>query len=64
MDQQYRLVWNFPKKFAAKSNAKRAWTTINKDSTMVRNQRPSSNDCDRNVYLAFLPIRQRQGTSL
>jgi len=27
---------------------------------MVRNQRPSSNDCDRNVYLAFLPMRQRQ----
>jgi len=28
---------------------------------MIRNQRPNSNDCDRNVYLAFLPIKQRQG---
>jgi len=29
---QYGLVWNFPKKSAAKSNAERAWQTIvNKD---------------------------------
>jgi len=35
MDQQYGLVWNFPKKSAAKSNAERAWqTTVNKDSTV------------------------------
>jgi len=27
---------------------------------MIRNQRPNSNDCDRNVYLAFLPMRQKQ----
>jgi len=33
MDQQYELIWNFPKKSAAKFNAKRAWqTTINKYS--------------------------------
>jgi len=31
---------------------------------MVRNQRPSSNDRNRNVYLAFLPMRQRQDTIL
>jgi len=32
MDQQYKLVWNFPKKSAAKSNAERACqTTVNKD---------------------------------
>jgi len=31
---------------------------------MVQNQRLSSNDRDRNVYLAFLPMRQRQGTIL
>jgi len=47
----------FSKKFAAKSSAERAWqTTINKDSMMIRNQKPSSNDCDWNVYLAFLLI--------
>jgi len=57
------------KKSAAKSNAKHAddskqkWT-INKDSTMIRNQRLSSNDRDRNVYLAFLPMKQRQDTIL
>jgi len=40
MDQQYGLVQNFPKKSAAKSNAERAWQmTVNKDSTMVRNQK-------------------------
>jgi len=37
---------------------------LNKDSTIVRNQRPSSDDRDRNVYFAFLPMRQRQGTIL
>jgi len=40
MNQQYGLVWNFPKKSAAKSNVERAWqTTVNKDTTMVQNQR-------------------------
>jgi len=57
------LYGTFQKKSAAKSNAERAWqTTVNKDSTIVRNQRPSSND--RNIYLAFLPMRQRQDTML
>jgi len=37
---------------------------INKDSTMIRNQKLSSNDRDRNVYLAFLLMRQRQDTIL
>jgi len=61
----YGLVWNFPKKFAAKSSAERAWQmTINKDSTLIRNQKLSSNDRDRNVYLAFLLMRQRQDTIL
>jgi len=64
VDQQYGLVWNFSKKSATKSNAERAWQTVNKDSTMVRNQRPSSNDHDQYVYLAFLPMRQRQGIIL
>jgi len=31
---------------------------------MIRNQRPSSNDHDRNVYLAFLLMRQRQNIIL
>jgi len=34
----------------------------NKDSTLVRNHRPSSNDRDRNVYFVFLAMRQRQDT--
>jgi len=38
--------------------------TVNKDLTMVRNQRPSFNDRDENVYLAFLSMRQKQGTIL
>jgi len=47
---------DFSKKFAAKSSAERVWqTTTNKDSTkMIRNQKPSSNDRDRNIFLAFL----------
>jgi len=60
---EYGLVWNFSKNLR-KSSAECAWqTTINKDSTLIRNQKPSSNDRDRNVYLAFL-LRQRQGTIL
>jgi len=61
----YGLVWNFPKKFAAKSSAERAWqTTVNKNSTMMQYQRLNSNDRDRNVYLAFLLMRQKQDTIL
>jgi len=60
----YGLIWNFLK-FAAKSSAQRAWQTIvNKNSTMIRNQWPSSNNRDRNVYLVFLLMRQRQDTIL
>jgi len=51
---QYGFVWNFPKKSAAKSNAERAWqTTVNKDSTMVRNQKFSSNDRDQCLSRVF-----------
>jgi len=62
---RYGLVSNVPKKFAAKSSVERAWqTTVNKDSTMIQNQRPNSNDRDWNVYFAFLQmvLRQRQDT--
>jgi len=39
----YGIAWNFPKKFAAKSSAERTWqTTINKNSTMIRNQKPEA----------------------
>jgi len=62
---RYGLVQNFPKKFAAKSSAELAWQTIiNKDSTLIRNQKLNSNDWDRNVYLAFLLMRQMQDTIL
>jgi len=38
MDQQYGLVWNFPKKSAAKSNVECAWqTTVNKDKQRFDN---------------------------
>jgi len=34
------------------------------NSAMVRNQRSSSKNRDRNVYLALLRMKQRQGTIL
>jgi len=37
--------------------------TVNKNSIMVRNQRPSSNDRN-DVYFVFLLMRQRQDTIL
>jgi len=57
LDQQDMDLYGTFQKNLAKSSAEHAWQTIiNKDSTMIRNQKPSSNDRDRNVYLAFLLI--------
>jgi len=68
MDQQYELEWtcmeltkkNLWRNLIQSAHDKQSkQTTVNKDSTIVQNQRPS--DRDRNVYLAFLPMRRRQG---
>jgi len=41
-------------------DSKQKWT-IKRDSTMIRNQKLSFNNRDRNIYLACLPMKQRQG---
>jgi len=53
LDQQNMDLYEIFQKNLQKSSAERARQTTNKDSTLIRNQKPSSNDRDRNVYLAF-----------